>query len=76
MQRLPDHLKCMLPPLEDQLRQVMEFVREFQDVFVGSDGKVGFTEWVKPEINTGDKSPMKLGTSGSRFLRRSISTGK
>ena len=66
----------MMPLLGILMESQLDNMLKFQDVFVCPDRKVGFTDWVKPEINTGDKSPMKLGTSGSRFLRRSISTGK
>ena len=54
--QLPDHLMCMMPSpgilTEDQLSQVVELVFEFQDVFVGPDRKLCFTDKVKHEINT------------------------
>ena len=55
IRQLPAHLKCMmLPPgilMEEQLGKVVQLVLEFQDVFVSPAGKVGFTDWVKHEID-------------------------
>ena len=45
--------------IKDQLRQVVELVLEFQDVFVGLDRKVYFTDWVKHEISMEDGTPVK-----------------
>ena len=72
--RLLDHLKCMVPPpgllVEDHLSQVLEPVLECQDVYVCSDGKVGFTETIKHEINMEDAAPVKLGYRHQSFFEK------
>ena len=61
--RLPEHLRCVLPPPEElnrsQLILLVELILEFQDVFVGPDGKVGQTTLIEHQIDTGDAEPTK-----------------
>ena len=59
---LAEHLRCMMPPEgvlkpEEQAR-VIEMLTEFQDIFVGPDGKVGYNDMVKHSIET-DGIPYK-----------------
>ena len=61
--RLPEHLKCVLPPpgtLTDfQLKCLVNTILEYEDVFVGPDGKVGYNSLVRHRIDTGDATPYK-----------------
>ena len=71
---LPEHLRCVLPPpgtLSDfQLRQLVELVMEFQDVFVGPDGKVGYNTLVRHKIDTGDATPYKGHPRKKSFVEK------
>ena len=62
-QRLPEHLRCVLPPAgnltDSQLKIVIDLLLEFQDVFVGPDGKVGRTTLLQHSIDTSDAEPFK-----------------
>ena len=53
---LPEHLRCMMPPegvLEpEQVEKTIRILNEFQDVFVGPDGKVGYNDEVTHKIET------------------------
>ena len=53
--RLPEHLCCMLPPVgiqtTDELGAVVDLVLEYQDIFIGPDGKVNFTHCAKHTID-------------------------
>ena len=61
--RLPEHLRCVLPPpgtLTDyQMKRLVGLILEYQDVFVGPDGKVGYNSLVRHKIDTGDATPYK-----------------
>ena len=56
LEGLPAHLHCMMPPegvLEpEQLEQVKQTLTDFQDIFVGPDGKVGYNAEVTHKIET------------------------
>ena len=59
----PDHLHCTLSEAglsAEQMKSAVGLLQEFQDVFVGKDGKVGYTELVKHKIDTGGTRPIKL----------------
>ena len=53
----------MLPPpgkLTDyDMRRLVALILEYQDVFVGPDGKVGYNSLVRHSIDTGDSVPYK-----------------
>lgn len=53
---LPEHLRCMMPPegvLEpEQVEKTIRILNDFQDVFVGPDGKVGYNDEVTHKIET------------------------
>ena len=60
--RLPEHLKCVLPPgsLTDfQFRSLVSLIKEYEDVFVGPDGRVGYNLLVRHKIDTSDATPYK-----------------
>ena len=51
-----EHLRCMMPPegvLEpEQVEKTIRILIDFQDVFVGPDGKVGYNDEVTYKIET------------------------
>ena len=53
---VPQHLCCMLSPAgiltAGQMRQTVSLNLESEHIFVGPDGKVGFTHQVKHKIDT------------------------
>jgi predicted aspartyl protease len=56
----PEHLLCVLPDgglTRGQRKQAMALVTEYQDTFVGPDGKVGTTNLVQHTIDTGEAKP-------------------
>ena len=61
--RMPEHLRSVLPPpgtLTDfEMRRLVALIMEYQDVFVGPDGKVGYNSLVRHSIDTGDSVPYK-----------------
>ena len=61
---LPPHLQPILDSLPqevtaDQRAEVVRLLWEFQDVFMGPDGKLGRTSLVEHTIDTGDARPIK-----------------
>ena len=54
----------MLPPIglltTEQLESVVDLVLEYQDVFIGPDGKVGFTNHVRHTINVQGHFPVNV----------------
>ncbi|MCP3889872.1 MAG: hypothetical protein GY702_13505, partial [Desulfobulbaceae bacterium] len=70
----PAHMRCMLPPSGvlgvEHLERVANLIVEYQDVFVGADGKVGYTDIMTHKINTGDTEPIKARTRKKSFLER------
>jgi len=62
---VPNHLQSLIDGAKDnlsveQLEQVSEVVAEYEDVFVGVDGKIGQTDLVTHSIDTGDARPVRL----------------
>ena len=62
--RLPEHLRCMTPPVglltTKQTEEVVDLVLEYQDIFIGPDGKVGFTNRVRHTIDVQGAQPVKV----------------
>jgi hypothetical protein len=62
--RLPEHLKPVVERCsdltEEQREKVSAVLSQYEDVFVGPDGKLGHTTVVKHTIDTGDARPVKL----------------
>ena len=63
-QQLPNHLSIIMnevgPRVSDmEKKKSIDLLIEFQDVFVGPDGKLGRTDMVKHSIITGDAQPIK-----------------
>ena len=52
---------------EPEMLRVKRLIREFDDIFTGPDGKVGYTHVVKHQINTGEAEPIK-----SHVFRKSL----
>ena len=64
LSELPDHLKPLIDRVSDELsteekQQFADFLVEYQDVFVGPDGKFGQSDLVAHTIDTGDAKPIK-----------------
>lgn len=62
---LPTHLQELLQNSSDELtsenkQKLEELLIEFQDIFVGPDGKLGQTGIVKHTINTGTAKPVRV----------------
>ena len=51
---LKSHLRCMLPDRRlltpSEAKRIIQLVQEFEDIFVGPDGKLGWTDQVKHKI--------------------------
>jgi hypothetical protein len=71
---LPAHLRCVMPPEgvlnKRQTLLAMNLVLDFQDIFVGPDGKVGFTNKVTHRVDTGSQEPVKLGMRRKSFREK------
>ena len=62
MMSCPDHLKVTLLEADlstAQFSEAVQLLNDYQDVFVGPDGKVGYTDLVKHKIDTGAEIPRK-----------------
>ena len=59
--KVPEHLQCLLPTdgelSPEQLNQVEDLLIEYEDIFIGQNGKVGYTDLVKHHIDTGGAPP-------------------
>ena len=73
---LPDHLRCMMPAPESltlsQARDLVSLVNRYSDVFVGPDGKVGFTDLTTHVIDTGTEQPCKLPPRRTGFAEKKV----
>ncbi|MCP3853862.1 MAG: RNA-directed DNA polymerase, partial [Actinomycetia bacterium] len=49
---------------------VANLIVEYQDVFVGADGKVGYTDIMTHKIDTGKTEPIKARTRKKSFVER------
>jgi hypothetical protein len=63
--RLPEYLQCLVNNVDPSLsanekHQFHELLLEFQDIFMGPDGKLGQTDLVTHSIDTGDAKPVRL----------------
>ena len=61
---LPEHLKPLIESVSEKLKEseVLRFERllhEYQDIFVGPDGKLGLTNLIEHSIDTGNHLPIK-----------------
>ena len=74
---LPDHLKPLVDNLSDdftaeQKQQFSQLLNEFQDIFVGPDGKLGQTDLAYHRIETGDAKPIKLTPRKCPIAQREV----
>lgn len=63
--KLPDHLSTLLSKVSDELNgkekdQVKNLLTEFEDIFMKPDGKLGHTDLVEHNIDTGYENPIKI----------------
>lgn len=75
--RLPEHLRPLVDNASEKLsqqqrKQLEHLLISYQDVFVGPDGKLGRTDLVKHEIDTGDSKPIKLPPRRTSYAQKQI----
>ena len=63
--KAPEHLRPLVQNVSSRLstaerEQLAKVVNAYSDIFVGPDGKLGHTNVVEHEIDTGDAKPIKL----------------
>ncbi|MEW8548369.1 MAG: reverse transcriptase family protein, partial [Candidatus Thiodiazotropha sp.] len=63
--QLPEHLQTLLNGASEKLKKeqreaLRSLLVEFQDIFMGPDGKLGRTDLVKHTIDTGQAKPIKI----------------
>ena len=72
--RVPEHLQCMLPSNgeldSEQLARVEDLLIEYEDIFIGPQGKVGYTDLVEHKIDTGDAAPKRSTWFRKSFAER------
>ena len=59
---LREDLRAMFPENElfpDQMEQATTLIQQYEDIFIGLDGRVGFTNRVQHNVDTGDSSPIR-----------------
>lgn len=76
-QALPEHLIPIIDKIspkvtESQKQSIKELLIDFQDIFVGPDGKLGRTNLAKHVINTGDAKPIKLPPRRAHITQRKV----
>ena len=80
MRRLPAHMRCMLPPAgvltEEEFASAVDLILEFEDVFVGPDGEVGYTNRIQHEIDTEDHEPIKLNPRKKSYMEKEHIAGE
>ncbi|MCP3888118.1 MAG: hypothetical protein GY702_04500, partial [Desulfobulbaceae bacterium] len=74
VEMLPQHMRCMLPPpgvlSTEELERTTMLILEYQDVFVGADGRVGYTDQISHKIDTGEAVPIKDRLRKSSYVER------
>ena len=65
LDQVPQHLQSLLNSasgslIDDQMESLRQLLVEYQDVFMGPDGKLGRTDLVKHTIDTGNAKPIKI----------------
>ena len=77
MEKLPQELEALAVDAGDGLEpaqadQVHSLLRQHTTAFVGPDGKLGCTELVRHQIDTGEARPVKVPYRPAGFARRQI----
>ena len=75
--KLPDHLMPLVQSASENLsngekHRLMELIGDFEDIFVGPDGKLGQTNLAEHYIDTGDAKPFKLPARRIPMFKRPI----
>ena len=74
--KLPPHLHSMLPDPASlsagQARKLVALVSQYEDVFVGADGKVGYTDLTSLHIDTGDAKPFRIPARRTGFAEKKV----
>ena len=75
--KLPDHLMPLVQGASENLsttekQRLTELIGDFEDIFVGPDGKLGQTNLAEHYIDTGDAKPFKLPARRIPMFKRPI----
>ncbi|XP_021370891.1 uncharacterized protein LOC110461655 [Mizuhopecten yessoensis] len=74
---LPEHLKLLVKGAsskltEGQSQELTSLVAEFQDIFVGPEGKLGKTDIASRKIDTGEAKPIKVPPRRVPLARKEV----
>ena len=74
---IPDHLLPLVENVSPKLtkserEQLADTVNEYADIFVGPDGRLGHTDVIEHEIDTGDARPIKLPVRRLPIAQREV----
>ena len=74
---LPEHLLPLIQNTSENLsfdekQKLTELISEFEDIFVGPDGKLGQTNLAEHYIDTGDTKPFKLPARRIPMVKRPV----
>ena len=76
--RLPEHLRCVLPPEQDdkthlslaQLDDAIKLILKYEDCFVRASSKVGWTDMATHSIDTGISRSIKQPPQRTSFAEK------
>ncbi|CAC5369122.1 unnamed protein product [Mytilus coruscus] len=76
-EELPEHLKCMLEKVssklsKEQKEKIKRLIFNFQDIFLGPEGKLGRTDIVKHTIDTGDAKHIRISPRRVALAQKDI----
>ncbi|CAG2213566.1 unnamed protein product [Mytilus edulis] len=74
---IPDHLLPLVENVSQKLtkserEQLADTVNEYADIFVGPNGRLGHTDVIEHEIDTGDARPIKLPVRRLPIAQREV----
>ncbi|VDI38300.1 Hypothetical predicted protein [Mytilus galloprovincialis] len=74
---IPEHLQPLVERCSEKLsaeerKRLESVIYQYADIFVGPDGKLGHTDLVRHEIDTGDSKPIKLPLRRLPIMQRDI----
>jgi hypothetical protein len=75
--KLPEHLQCVFDKVSpkvnsEQKLKIQYLLIEYQDIFEGSDGRLGKTDLVQHAIDTGNDKPVKQPPRRVTIAQREI----
>lgn len=74
---IPEHLQPLVERCSEKLsaeerKRLESVIYQYADIFVGPDGKLGHTDLVRHEIDTGDSKPIKLPLRRLPIMQRDV----